>query len=237
MLNKTPFDNPTSGSDSRTPTSYTKSRSNSITKDRRESLSGKKMSMHVHTYNVEQTQVIIFVLVHACTCTKGGVHQASVPSSVIQKIRQEYEFKEKKFEKDIDELKIKSHKIVTALRAQLALNQTQSSAELMLLSKEAGNLRIALAALKDERIKLVDQIGVAGRDKTELLNKLMAAEDQLELQNLCIKNLQQKVNEKDNAASNNLLTMVDRSTQYSKLEFDSSEETTSMVLHIYHANL
>ena len=123
------------------------------------------------------------------TSTASGSPAGSVASSVrgrrmskavVGRIQKEFESREKKLKHDLDEVKAKSRKAVTSLKAQLAEAQNRHGDEMEALSKEMSKLRERLERMESENVSLTKQVETARQEKDELSLRLKERDEQSE---------------------------------------------------------
>ena len=135
------------------------------------------------------------------TSTGSGSPAGSVASSVrgrrmskaiVGKIQKDFESREKKLKHDLDEVKAKSRKAVTSLKAQLAESHSRHTKEMEAVKKELEELKERLEKIERENDTLTSEVETVGHEKEELLLRLREKEEEVERLKSLADNLQER---------------------------------------------
>lgn len=99
--------------------------------------------------------------------------------AVVGKIQKEFESREKKLKHDLEEVKAKSRKAVTSLKAQLADAHTKHEGEMEAVRREMRELEEHLEQVERENASLSEEVEGVRRENEELALSLRDREGQV----------------------------------------------------------
>ena len=182
-----------------------------------------------------------FSMVCLCAFLTGpdGARRESVANSVLDKLKTEFESREKKLRQEIDDLKAKSRKTITALRAQIAVAQNKESGELDAARNEIKKFESRVNALEGENADLEERIVMLESEKANLSKELLETRSELENQVSLVKQLEERlqvIQENQQSGSDGVRpvsnTLVERSAQWSEGEISGQTTETTPLIQI-----
>lgn len=99
--------------------------------------------------------------------------------AVVGKIQKEFESREKKLKHDLEEIKAKSRKAVTSLKAQLADTQVRHEEEMEAARREMRELEEHLEQVERENASLSEEVEAVRRENEELALSLRERESEV----------------------------------------------------------
>lgn len=168
-----------------------------------------------------------------------GARRESVANSVLDKLKTEFESREKKLRQEIDDLKAKSRKTITALRAQIAVAQNKESGELDAARNEIKKFESRVDALEGENADLEERIVMLESEKANLSKELLEAKTELDNQVSLVKQLEERlliIQENQQSGYDGLrpvsTTLVERSAQWNEGEMSGETTETTPLIQI-----
>ena len=111
----------------------------------------------------------------------------------LEKMKKEFEVREKKLRQNIDELKTKSRKAITSLKAQLADVHNRRGDDLEVLKDEVEELNTHLRSALEENSSLEDKITSLETDKERLVERIDECERELQEQTALVEQQQEEL--------------------------------------------
>ena len=99
--------------------------------------------------------------------------------AVVGKVQKEFESREKKLKHDLEEVKAKSRKAVTSLKAQLADAHTKHEGEMEAVRREMRELEDHLEQVERENASLNEEVETVRRENEELALSLRDSEGEV----------------------------------------------------------
>ena len=109
----------------------------------------------------------------------GSMKGRRMSKAVVGKIQKEFESREKKLKHDLDEVKAKSRKAVTSLKAQLAEARTRHDSEMESVKREIEDLQGHLEQVQRENESLSEEMEGVRRESEELALSLRDKESEV----------------------------------------------------------
>ena len=145
--------------------------------------------------------------------------------SFTERLKKEHQLREKKLLEEINEVKSKSRKTITSLRAQVMEVESKHSDQLTTLQKEAAELTRQKESLDEERVELSKAVASLGEEKASLETQLREVVEREKQNEVRILELQQELEETAAAKleevapekAARLMQLVNRSAQWSEV--------------------
>lgn len=109
----------------------------------------------------------------------GSMKGRRMSKAIVGKIQKEFESREKKLKHDLEEVKVKSRKAVTSLKAQLANAHTRHESEMEAMKREMKELEEHLEQVERENASLSEEVEGVRRENEELALSLRDRESEV----------------------------------------------------------
>ena len=109
----------------------------------------------------------------------GSMKGRRMSKAIVGKIQKEFESREKKLKHDLEEVKAKSRKAVTSLKAQLADAHTRHESEMEAVKREMRELEEHLEQMERENASLSEEVEGVRRENEELALSLRDRESEV----------------------------------------------------------
>ena len=147
-----------------------------------------------------------------------GKEKLLASSSYVGRVKMEGEAREKKLQEELNEVKVKSRKAVTALRAQIMEAENTHRSEVDFLKKEVSNLSSHIEEMECQNASLQEQLSALEEGKQQVERELQQSIAVEEEQRALLQQLQEEYTAGGRPTAGNipLQDLVNRSAQWSE---------------------
>ena len=154
----------------------------------------------------------------------GSVRGRRMSKAIAGKIQKEFESREKKLKHDLDEVKAKSRKAVTSLKAQLAEANSRHADDMESVKQQLEELRENLENVQRENTSLMEQAENVKLENSDLAAKLGEREEEVNKYKTLADELQQRLDAFQSDFGKSTLTKDDNDVQQQSPQWSNQSE-------------